>query len=72
MNRLLQITLNDLRITLSERGIFINLVVIPIVLIVAVGIAQGGFVSDGDTPVIRIDVLTSGEQPGMQIGRAHV
>lgn len=66
MNRLLQITLNDLRITLSERGIFINLVVIPIVLIVAVGIAQGGFVSDGDTPVIRIDVLTSGEQPGMR------
>ena len=49
MLKILQIALNDLRITFRERAILVNLVVIPVFLIIAVGAAQGGFSGGGGT-----------------------
>lgn len=54
MNKLLSITLNDLKIALKEKGVWINLVVIPIILIFIIGLVNGGFGSS--TPKTYVDV----------------
>ncbi len=54
MNKLLSIAQNDLRVAFKERGIWINLVALPIALILIIGLASGGF--GGTTPPITIDV----------------
>lgn len=62
MNKVLQVALNDLRITFQNRGIWINLVIIPAVLIFAIGFVSGGFPSDSDeAPQLRIDVFDNDE-----------
>jgi len=54
MNKLLSIALNDLKIALKEKGIWINLVILPIILIFIIGLVNGGFSSN--TPKTYIDV----------------
>lgn len=54
MNKLLSIAQNDLTVALKEKGIWVNLVVIPIVLILIIGLVNGGF--GGTTPKILADV----------------
>jgi ABC-2 type transport system permease protein len=56
MNKLLQVALNDLRVTFRERGIWINLALVPCVLIFAVGLANGAFDNDDSEPRVLIDV----------------
>jgi ABC-2 type transport system permease protein len=56
MNKLLQVALNDLRVTFRERGIWINLALVPCVLIFAVGLANGAFDSGDSQPRVLIDV----------------
>lgn len=54
MYKLLNITQNDLRVAFKEPGIWLNLVILPIVLIFIIGLANGGF---GNTiPRIKVDV----------------
>ncbi|MBK8022525.1 MAG: ABC transporter permease [Chloroflexi bacterium] len=58
MKRIIDIALNDLRIIFKDRGIWINLVVLPIVIAVAVGYANGAGVTANPGPVrIRVDVF---------------
>ncbi len=58
MRKLLQIALNDLRIIFADRSIYINLILVPIGLALAVGYANGAG-SSGDTPAPRavVDLL---------------
>jgi ABC-type Na+ efflux pump permease subunit len=56
MTKLLSIAINDLRVTFAEKGIWINLVVIPVLLILILGVVQGGFEATGDTGQ-RVDVI---------------
>lgn len=51
------IAFNDLRILFSDRGIWLNLVVIPIVLSVAVALANGAGSVGSGTVRLRVDVL---------------
>ncbi len=54
MNKLLSIALNDLKIALREKGIWINLVILPVILIIIIGLVNGGFGSS--TPKTYVDV----------------
>lgn len=58
MNKLLEAAQNDLRITFHENGIWINLVLIPAVLIFVIGLVNGAFVDEGD-PVTIVDVINA-------------
>ncbi len=64
MRTMLDIALNDLRIIFKDRSIYLNIVVIPIVLAVVVGFANGagdsGVVS---APTVRIDVIDHDNSP---------
>ncbi|MDX2077349.1 MAG: ABC transporter permease [bacterium] len=55
MNKLLSIAQNDLSVALKEKGIWINLVILPIVLIFIIGLVNGGFV--GTAPKTLVDVI---------------
>ncbi len=58
MRTTLDIALNDLRIVFKDRTIWLNLIVIPIVVAVAVGFANGAGVSTTVSTVqIRVDVF---------------
>ena len=60
MAKTLDIALNDLRLILKDKGIFINLVIIPIVISLAVGFANGASADPTPSaPAIRIDVIDS-------------
>lgn len=61
MNKLLSIALNDLQIALKEKGIWINLVIIPIILIFIIGLVNGGFGST--TPKTYVDVFDNDQSP---------
>lgn len=61
MNKLLSIALNDLKIALKEKGIWINLVIIPIILIFIIGLVNGGFGSA--TPKTYVDVFDNDQSP---------
>jgi ABC-2 type transport system permease protein len=56
MTKLLSITINDLRVTFAEKGIWINLVVIPVLLILILGVVQGGFETTGGVGQ-RVDII---------------
>lgn len=56
MRKLWYIALTDLRITFAERGMWVNLVIIPCTLIFIIGLVTGGFGGDG-TSRVRVDVL---------------
>lgn len=56
MRSFLALAHNELRIVLSDRSIWINLVIIPIVLTFAVGLANGAFTGGGPPP-LPVDVL---------------
>lgn len=56
MIKTLQVTLNDLRITFKDRAIWLNLVIIPVILIVIIGAVNGGFGSDSQ-PRLLVDVF---------------
>lgn len=56
MNKLLSIAKNDLTIAFKEKGIWINLVIIPVVLIFIVGLVNGGFPS-ATLPKTLVDVF---------------
>ncbi len=65
MRTILDIALNDLRIVFADRSIWLNLVVLPIIVSVAVGFANGAGVTTG-TPSparITIDVLDEDASP---------
>ncbi|MBL8130307.1 MAG: ABC transporter permease [Anaerolineae bacterium] len=55
MQRILDIALNDLRIIFKDRSIWINLVILPIVISVAVGYANGAGFTGGGTVSLRVD-----------------
>lgn len=58
MQKLLAVTLNDLRITFRERGIWLNLVVIPIALVLLIAFANsGGTASVEGAARQRLDVI---------------
>ncbi len=57
MRKIWYVALNDLRVSFAEPGIWINLVVIPCVLIFIIGLANGGFGGTPETPTYRVDVL---------------
>ncbi|MCU0482064.1 MAG: ABC transporter permease, partial [Anaerolineae bacterium] len=61
MNKLLSIALNDLKIALKEKGVWINLVIIPIILIFIIGLVNGGFGST--TPKTYVDVFDNDQSP---------
>lgn len=58
MRAMLDIALNELRILFNDRSIWINLVIIPIILSVAVGFANGaGGGGSSDGPLLPVDVM---------------
>ncbi|MCC6616232.1 MAG: ABC transporter permease [Anaerolineae bacterium] len=60
MRQIIEIALNDLRIIFRERGIWVNLFLIPLVLTVVIGFANGGASSASAPsagPSILIDVI---------------
>jgi ABC-2 type transport system permease protein len=56
MNKLLNIALNDLRVLFMDRGIWLQIVVIPIVIAFFIGLANGGF-GTGEPVPLRVDVF---------------
>lgn len=63
MTKLWHVTLNDLRVTFNEKGIWVNLVVIPIVLIFIIGLVNGGAGGGGGRVVVRVDVFDNDNSP---------
>jgi len=59
MRTIFEIALNDLRIIFKEKGIWINIAVLPIVISLAVGLANGALVSSEapTAPTIIVDVV---------------
>ncbi|MGQ9909124.1 MAG: ABC transporter permease [Candidatus Flexifilum sp.] len=61
MRTILEIALNELRLIFQERGIWINIVVLPIVIAIATGFANGaGANIDPTGPRLVVDVLIDG------------
>src|SRR5690554_3599260 len=57
MRRLLIIALNDLRLLFVDKSIWVNLLIVPVVLSLAIGTALGGFGGgEADSPVY-LDVI---------------
>ena len=56
MIKTLQIALNDMRITLRDNSVWINLVIIPAVLIFLIGFVNGGFGSN-EPEDVTVDVI---------------
>ncbi len=54
MNKALQIAIYDIRVFLSDRGNLIGLLVMPVVLILAIGFALGGA---GGPSSLRVDII---------------
>lgn len=61
MQKLLQITLNDLRREFADNGIWLNLVIIPVALVFFIGFANGGFSSERRLPLDVVDLDGSAE-----------
>jgi len=58
MQRILDIALNDLRIIFKDRSIWINIAIIPIIIAIAVGFANGAGGSTAPSDIkIRVDVV---------------
>lgn len=63
MRTVIHIALNDLRILLSNRSIWINLLIVPVIISYAVGLANGGSGGAGNAPRLLVDVI-AGETGG--------
>ncbi|MFN8449841.1 MAG: ABC transporter permease [Anaerolineae bacterium] len=63
MRTVINIALNDLRILLSNRSIWINLLIVPVIISYAVGLANGVGGSGGNAPRLLVDVI-AGETGG--------
>jgi len=67
MQKLWTITRHDLQTTFANRGIWLNLVVVPVALVLLIGVVNGGFATSGDEneaaslTQTRIDVLNRDE-----------
>lgn len=59
MYKTLSVTLNELRIEFLDRSIWIQLVIMPCVLIFFIGLANGGFNTGPADPRVRVDVFDS-------------
>lgn len=57
MNKVIYVALNDLAISFREKGIWLNLIVIPILLILLIGFVNGQTVGGTDGPRILMDVV---------------
>lgn len=57
MTKLLQVALNDLRVSLKDRSVWVNLTVIPVFLIFIVGLVNGGAANGGEGDTVLLDVL---------------
>jgi ABC-2 type transport system permease protein len=63
MRQIFYVMLNDLRVTFSDKEIWINLLIIPVILIVILGAASGGFGESGNRPRQRVDVIDNDGSP---------
>ncbi|HYO88923.1 MAG TPA: ABC transporter permease, partial [Candidatus Limnocylindrales bacterium] len=64
MRKTMDIALHELRLIFMDRSIWLNLVVIPVVISFAVGLANGALMSGGGSgPVLRVDVLNNDAGP---------
>ncbi len=60
MQQLWAVALNDLRVTFRERGVWLNVALIPIILVVLIALANGGFFVGGESASRqRVDVIDS-------------
>jgi ABC-2 type transport system permease protein len=59
LNKIIQIALNDLRVSFREGGTLIMMVLVPAVLVVAIGIANGAFEGSGpvEPETVLLDVV---------------
>lgn len=57
MYKTLSVTLNELRLEFLDRSIWLQLVIIPCVLIFFVGLANGGFAAAAPDPRVRVDLI---------------
>lgn len=57
MFKTLSVTLNELRIEFLDRSIWVQLVIMPCVLIFFIGLANGGFNTGSRDPRLRVDLL---------------
>jgi ABC-type multidrug transport system permease subunit len=57
MNKILNVTLNDLRIQFSDSSIWLNLFILPIVFIFIIGAVNGAFAGGGGESATFIDVI---------------
>jgi ABC-2 type transport system permease protein len=55
MRKLWEVAINDLRVFFAESGVWISVVIIPVVLIFFIGLANGGFGSSGPA-AINVDL----------------
>ncbi|TVR19876.1 MAG: ABC transporter permease [Anaerolineaceae bacterium] len=72
MNKVIHVALNDLTISFREKGIWMNLVVIPVLLILLIGFVNGQTVGGGTTQilmdVVNLDVGEDGEPSALADG----
>ncbi len=57
MYKTLSVTLNELRLEFLDRSIWLQLVIIPCLLIFFVGLANGGFGAQAPDPRVRVDLI---------------
>ncbi len=73
MRTIIDIALNDLRIIFSDRSIWINLVIIPLLIAYVVGFANGAGTADSgapDAPKLIVDVINhDGDSNGSDIAQ---
>lgn len=61
MRELIHIAINDLRVTFAERGVWVNILVMPVALIFIIGLVQGG--NETQSGQVRIDIINHDESP---------
>lgn len=66
--KIFQIALNDLRVSFREEGLLIFMVLVPAVLVVVIGLANGAFAGSGPTeaPPILLDVVDHDQSAASQ------
>ncbi|NWG17750.1 MAG: ABC transporter permease [Chloroflexi bacterium] len=57
MDKILSVARNDLQVTFRDRSVWLQLVIIPLVIIFFIGLANGGFGGDGGSPHLLLDVF---------------
>lgn len=73
MRAIVDIALHELRLIFNDRSIWVNLVLLPIVISIAVGAANGAFQGPNPaTPAIRVDVLDLDQTAASQAFSARI